>query len=149
MITEIQLDQCLRYDRETKKIFIGVYARNELPLKIKYPCCFILNTHPRNKPGEHWLAFYFSKNKECYFFDSYGLSPKFYNLENYIIFSSSSYTFNKKRIQGYSSYCGFYCLLFLLFKIRNRHKSFFNYFSNVYSNNDLKIQNLIKKFLKK
>ena len=148
MILQNQLESCLRHDKQTKKIFIGVFARNELPLILQYPCCFIINTHPRNKPGEHWLAFYYNKNQTCYFFDSYGNKHEFYSLENYIMFTSKFLIYNKKRIQGNSTYCGYYCLLFLLFKSRNKEKDFFNYFSNIYSDNDFKIKSLINEFIK-
>ena len=40
------------------KQFCGVLACDELPMekwKVR-PAMFIVNTHPKNMPGEHWLA---------------------------------------------------------------------------------------------
>jgi hypothetical protein len=70
---EISLNKCLNKFFGNK--FYWVFAINELPTKIKYPAYIIFNTKPRSHPGEHWLAVYINKEKEAYFFDSYGLSP--------------------------------------------------------------------------
>lgn len=78
------INSILKYDNVTSKIFKGVYARDELPLDLDFPSCFILNTHPRSKPGEHWLALYYDPKGNCYFFDSYGMHPTFYRLKTYI-----------------------------------------------------------------
>ena len=142
-----QLTECLLKDKYTKEKFIGVLARDELPEHLKFPCCFILNTKPRNHRGEHWLAFYYDTEGKCDFFDSYGQSPSRYNLTDFINKSSRSRWFwNRKRIQGRSKFCGYYCLLFLLFRSRNKQNNFFNFFSNIYSKNDKKILNLINEF---
>ena len=60
---EDTVEKILETDPITNKCFIGALARDELPKKLKYPTCFILNTQPRNKPGEHWIALYFDKHK--------------------------------------------------------------------------------------
>jgi hypothetical protein len=42
---------------QLKKYFQGVYAIDSLPkFEHSYPAAFIINTHPKNKPGEHWKA---------------------------------------------------------------------------------------------
>ena len=119
-LNSIQLNKILQRDKITKKIFLGVFSRDYLPKKLKYPCCFIVNTHPSNKPGEHWLAFFYSKSGYCYFFDSYGLSPNYYGLQSYIEKTSKGYSFNSKRLQSFTSNtCGFYAFIFILLKARN------------------------------
>ena len=60
--------KCLNKDIKTKQLFLGVFARDELPLIQKYPSCLIFNSKPRSNEGEHWLAIYFDANKRCYFF---------------------------------------------------------------------------------
>ena len=82
---ETALEEILKIDKDTKKIFLGVFARDELPKRVKYPSCFILNTQPRSQEGEHWLAIYFDHKRNCYFFDSYGNSPKYFGLDKYIM----------------------------------------------------------------
>ncbi len=47
-------------DPVTSKMFCGVFPSNKLPQTvIKYPCRFVANTNPSDKPGTHWVAFYF------------------------------------------------------------------------------------------
>jgi hypothetical protein len=101
-------------DPITKKDFIGVFARDQIPSKIKWPSSLIVNTDNINKYGEHWLAFYFLKNGNCYFFDPLGFSPKYHNFENFIKKNCIIYYFNDQRIQGLlSKNCGYFCCLFL------------------------------------
>jgi hypothetical protein len=141
------IEKILSTDPLTKDIFIGAFAYDELPKSFKkLPACFICNTQKRSERGEHWLAFYYDQNGNCDFFDSYGLPPSFFNLETYLENTSVKWTWNRKTIQGSSNFCGFYCILFLLFKIRNKTLNFFDYFTNDLNNNDKKIEKLIKGF---
>ena len=135
-------------DKFTKKIYLGTFPIDKLPTKIKYPSGFILNNQKSTEIGEHWIAFYFDKQKKCEFFDSFGNSPNYYNLGNYLKKVSNGYkSFNKKKLQSdNSSFCGYYCILFLLFKARCFSlKKFLSYFKDSNSN-DLLLKNLIKKF---
>ena len=131
-------------DHFTSKIFLNVYARDELPLEVTYPSCLILNNKPRSHPGEHWLAIYFDENKNGYFFDSYGNKPHYYNLSPYLDSLTIQYLFNKRKIQGASHYCGYYCILFLLLMSRNELAKFYSYFTTNTYLNDKKIYQLIK-----
>jgi hypothetical protein len=141
---EHSIDQILYKDEYTKKIYL--FAKNELPKRPKFPSCFIINTDPREEAGEHWLAFNYSSNGFCYFFDSYGKSPSYYDLEDYIENTSNNWTYNKRRLQGNSIFCGYYAILFLLYKTREKTIDFFKEFYLSYSKNDKKIFNLIKEF---
>ena len=61
----IQLERVMRTDTYGKVQFRGVFAADQLPMKIlKYPSAFIVNTDPASKPGTHWVAFYFTSQKE-------------------------------------------------------------------------------------
>ena len=140
---ENTIEEILERDSFTKKIFVGCLSRDELPPVLKKPSCFVINTEPRSSKGEHWLAFYFEKDT-CYFFDSYGLSPKYYGFEKYIKQNSKKLVFNKQRLQGLSNYCGLYCILFLIFRARNDLKIFYNNFFKDFYLND----KLILKYLK-
>ena len=68
-------------DTFSKKDFIAVLARDQLPSKISWPSSLIVNTDNITMRGEHWLAFYFTKNGNCFFFDPLGFSPKYHNFE--------------------------------------------------------------------
>jgi hypothetical protein len=143
---ENQIDKVLNRDVITKKVYIGTFARDELPEKLNYPCCFVLNTEPRSSSGGHWLAFYFSKERRGYFFDSYGKPPKFFRLTSFMNKHSQFWRFNDQRIQGMSEFCGYYCMLFLLFFARNQENKFFMQFKQNYDNNDKLIAKLISSY---
>ena len=118
-----------------------------MPEKLKYPSGLILNNQKSNEPGEHWIAIYFDKPKKCEFFDSFGNISNYYNLQNYLKKVSKGHkTFNKKKLKSDYSFCGYYCILFLLFKARCFSlKKFLSYFMDSHSN-DILLKNLIKKF---
>ena len=143
---EFTIEKILEYDKITSKMFLGAFARDELPKKIEYPACFIANTHTRQEPGQHWLAFYYDKKGICYFFDSYGRSPIYYKFREYIENTSNKCIYNKQRIQGQSHFCGLYCIFFLLFKVRNKERIFFNKFTKNYAKNDNFIQESLTKY---
>jgi len=54
--------------------FKGVYSYDKIPskndFKINESCIF--NLDPQTKPGSHWCALYFSKNKKFILYDSFG-----------------------------------------------------------------------------
>lgn len=116
-MNSIQLNQILSNNISTKSSFLGVFARDELPIIETYPASFILNTANRSHPGQHWIAFYFDEKQICNFFDSYGHNPDFFRLKKYIKNYSDLLLYNKKVIQGWKSEnCGFYCILFLILR---------------------------------
>ena len=133
----MQINKLMANDKFTKKIYLGTFPIDKLPTKIKYPSGFILNNQKSTEIGEHWIAMYFDNQKNCEFFDSFGNGPKFYNLGNYLNKMCNGYnSFNKKKLQSdYSSFCGYYCILFLLFKARCFSlRKFLSYFRDSNSN---------------
>ena len=75
---------------------------------------FIVNTDPDTKPGEHWLAVYYTKYNQFNFFDSYGLSPSTYGFDNGV-FSQH----NKRCVQAaVSDTCGQHCIYYLVNRFR-------------------------------
>lgn len=145
---ENNIEDLLSKDKSCKSIFIGCFARDELPTIKNYPSCFILNTKPRASNGEHWLAIYINREKVLYFFDSYGFSPQFYDLNSFIDNNSILYEWNTNRIQGQKPYCGYYCVLFLLYVTRKKLHLFYNKFKNDFIYNDNFIYNNMIKYLK-
>ena len=58
---------------QTASQFVGVFARDELPLIIdEIPAIIIANTDPSTKSGSHWILFYFDNNGNVEYFDSLG-----------------------------------------------------------------------------
>lgn len=142
-----QLTNILNTDSFTKRLFLGVYARDEVPIKVKYPSCFIINTHNSNQPGEHWLAFFLNQDGSVEFFDPIGLSPQFYNLDKYLqIISKNKVFYTNQRLQGFgSNYCGVYCVYFLYQRSRGiTFNNFYKDFENCFENDKF-----IKKYFKK
>jgi hypothetical protein len=146
MLSTIDLINIINNDHLTKKIFKGVFARDQLPTLETTPACFIINTDPISKEGEHWLAFYIDKDQHCNFFDSYGNHPSKFKLDAYLNKNFKSWTYNNIQIQGLSSYCGYYAALFILYAARNKTRDYYLEFNNLPNLNDQKLGLLIKKF---
>ena len=144
---ETSIESHLLNNECSKNIFLGVFARDELPVieEIKYPSCFVLNNQNRGAVGEHWLAIYYNENKKAFFFDSYGLNPMFYSLTKYLRETSNSWTYNQKRIQGESQYCGYYCIFYLISICRNETIKFFKHFSKNLGQNDQILSDIFEK----
>jgi len=140
----IQILKNIKRDSISQKNFKGVFPRDFLPKKFKLPTSFIANTENSKSEGQHWLAFFIDNNGKLDFFDPMGFPPEFYKLDDYCNSISTSVEFNKIQFQSFfSNYCGFYCLLFIFVKSRNK---LFNskVFTYNYKKNDLIVKKLIK-----
>jgi hypothetical protein len=143
---EQAIESIIKKDEQSKYIFKGVFARNELPEITSYPSAFIFNTQDRDRSGEHWLAVYFDSKNFGFFFDSYGQCPCFYGVENYLKKYAKNISYNQKRIQGESEYCGLYSILFIFSAVRNQINKFLSFFStNLYLNDLFIFENINKK----
>ena len=114
----------LKSHRKTSKAFCGVFAFDKIPHLDKLQHAFkdiseiyiIVNTHPADKPGEHWFAMCIQNNDNNApneYFDSYGLKPPreiVSYLNNYLIYS-------KKELQDkFTTTCGQWCMFYILCK---------------------------------
>lgn len=125
--------------------YLGTFAIDKLPKKVKYPSGLIVNNQESNKPGQHWVAIYFDKNKNAIFFDSYGQKAQYYGLNKYLKRHSKSIIENNKMIQSETSnYCGIYSILFIYFMNKNNSLRTFLSKFDIPKKND----KLIKKILK-
>jgi len=119
----VQVTLILRKDSYTRGVFQGVFPSDKLPRCISsYPALFIANVDTSNKPGSHWAAFYFPKNSEGEFFDSYRLPPSSYTgtFSSVLKNNSTNWTFNSVTLQSVDpKVCGHYCLYFSLFRCRH------------------------------
>ena len=70
-----EIAEVLKLQPCADQIFKGVFACDDLPLVVKYPCALVANTDPQHKPGEHWIAMYFANDGTGEYFDSFGLPP--------------------------------------------------------------------------
>ena len=114
-----EIYKILRKDEYANSDFKKVVPFDCLPNRPDYPSSFVVNTDPKNKKGEHWLALYYDKGGMCTFFDSFGNSPTFFGLDKYIERTSTRFEFNNKQIQSaLSNTCGYYCIYVILLKSR-------------------------------
>ena len=80
-----------------------------------YPLCFVSNTQPSSKPGEHWVAFFLSSSDSVEFFDSYGLAPSVYG---FFIKPSARNSFTIQQLD--SNVCAHYCIFYLYHRARGK-----------------------------
>ena len=79
-LNTLQLTWALRKYAQTDSQFVGVFARDELPLIIdQIPAIIIANTDPSTKSGSHWILFYFDNNGNVEYFDSLGKTLTHYH----------------------------------------------------------------------
>lgn len=107
-----QIFHLLKRHPQTRGVFVGVYAVDDLPRKPRYrkPCAYIANTDPKSEPGTHWVAFYFGKIGVDYF-DSSGRYP----LPEFQHFMGTwNYKRNAHQIQSLmTSTCGQHCIFYI------------------------------------
>lgn len=139
----LQIDHVLKNHPATKDYFEGVFALDEIPrvlTKNKY--CYIFNSDTRDKPGSHWLAFYYNGSRGE-FFDSYGNSPSFYSqdFKEFLDKHIKTWDFNTKRFQGtFSTVCGQYCIYYLIKRCEGKGlRNVANVFSHDLNKNDRKV----------
>lgn len=147
----IQITKNMLANKHTKKSFLGCYPADLLPLKFKRPALIIANTDDSSKKGQHWVAFYVPVKGKTEFFDSIGKKPENEYFIKFLKKQGNSYVYNSQRLQGFSSTCGIYCMVYLLSRNNNVSKaSFLKLFGSNLNENDLKIEKIYKKnFIKK
>jgi hypothetical protein len=98
--------------------FIGVFSSDKLPTKIKYPVALIVNTAPSTNPGDHWIAIYITRNRDGYYFDSFGRPPTVSSIISFLKKNCKTIDFNTKQIQHLKSIkCGQFSALYLKYRI--------------------------------
>ena len=144
----LQLQKILEYYAKDKSFFYGVFPIDKLPSIESYPSCLIMNNQSSKQKGEHWLSIYFNKHGHCEFFDSFGKSPAFYGVLQYLKKYSTRIVYNRSMIQSnVSEYCGLYCVFFLIFKIKGHSMKFYkNLFKKNPISNDLMFSKWIDKY---
>lgn len=109
-----QIWQALTSNTKTEPYFDGVFAIDELRKIKEKPELIICNTDPSNKPGQHWVLFFFYDDTVD-FFDSLGKDMEYYGDEfvNFAKRFSSKFQVSAVRTQPKNtSICGQYCLYF-------------------------------------
>ena len=149
----IELTSVMRKRVNKDVDFRGILACNQLPkYKLtKYPSMMIVNTHPSDKPGEHWLAIYITKQQQGYFFDSFGNPPDYdmFPLEIGHFINNNCYnvSYSRKQVQNISSTtCGQHCVFFLCHIQKGMS---YDRVIRVYSDNLVKNDSMVCRFVSK
>lgn len=93
--------------------FRGVYMRDNLPKNKPWKNeCMVINHDSTDRPGTHWTC-YVKKNKNVFYFDSYGKLAPPLELLRYLG-SIFKIHYNYKQYQDYGTIvCGHLCMQFL------------------------------------
>ena len=116
-LNTLQLSWALRKHAQTDSQFVGVFARDEIPLIIdQIPAIIIANTDPSTKSGSHWILFYFDNNGNVEYFNSLGKTLTHYH-KDFLKFIKNTCNYYsrvvKNRIQPVNTtLCGHYCLYY-------------------------------------
>ena len=109
-----QIWQALTSNPKTEPYFDGVFPIDQLKEIKTKPELIICNTDPSNKPGQHWVLFFFYSDTVD-FFDSLGRRMEYYG-DQFVNFAkkfSSKFQISLVKTQPKNtSLCGHYCLYF-------------------------------------
>lgn len=131
--------------------FLGVFPCDIQPTIKHKKFSLIFNTGDSSSKGEHFVAI-FAHKKTFYYFDSFGKKPTDYNITNFInnAIGSRRLIINCITIQAdTSTFCGYFCLGFLL--AMDRKLKFYPQFHkcNLIKNNDVIVKFIIHAINKK
>ena len=139
----IELDRLI--SRHVKR-FDGVFSSDRLPTN---PKMLVSNTHPSDKPGEHWVVIYVSDDgNHGEFFDSFGRPPDDV-FDRYMNKHCRNWTYNRNQLQSIASnFCSYYCACYCIFRSRNVDMTrFVRHFTNDTGLNDLLVHELMCRVL--
>lgn len=113
----------LKHHPSTSIRVMGAHQHD--PVVKKLPAAFVFNTQAIDKPGEHWVCIYITKDRIGYFFDSFGRNPRQLNKACWAKLlnrNTRSWTSNKCAVQHPDSpNCGFYVCK-TLYELSKGHK---------------------------
>ena len=125
------------------KQFLGVFSCNMHP-KIKNNNNFsiIFNESKNDEEGTHFVCLHANKNV-LYYFDSLGLKCENEYIKEFLNSTQRDVIEIGKQIQSFESiFCGYFCLSFILYMSVNSKSSIQNYL-NLFSVNNLKLNDKI------
>jgi hypothetical protein len=146
-----QISVLLSMDQHTSLYFKGFAMRDTtiLPRTNEKPALYILNTDTEKGVGQHWCVAFYEKN-QCEFFDSFGMPPQIYNLENVLrTRDTKQYKYNHIPVQAITSItCGHHCLYFAFHRCRgfSMKDILTRYDENNQSKNDAMVTKYITKY---
>lgn len=109
--------QVLRTARQTRHVFVGVFAANRLPRgTLERPAVLIVNSQADCFPGSHWTCFYLPEYEVgVEHFDSLGAAPTLSYFTRFISRNGGLSRYSNRAVQSsVSDVCGEYCCVFAL-----------------------------------
>jgi hypothetical protein len=128
-----------------KDVFIGVYARDQLPINIlRRPALLVANTDPANQPGTHWIAMYFDTDGTGEYFDSLAQTVH-KTFTDYMEEHCLSWIANERQLQSVvSRFCGHYSIAYCAFRFLGYNiNSICSMFSRDYGLNDVMVHEFV------
>jgi hypothetical protein len=108
-----QLERILRSNPHTRQHFLGVFAADNLPHSKKYPHCFVANTDPHYRKGQHWVSIWVQNSHSAEYFCSLGEPPNA-RLQKYLSIFQWVKVNNRQIQANLEDTCGHYCIYFLV-----------------------------------
>ena len=98
--------------------FIGVYSLDNVKQPEYYPSYTIINFSPSQSTGTHFIAVLFISELVCVYFDPLNLIYIPQEIKQYMVQNSNYIYIIDYPIQNLlSGYCGFFCILVILFVV--------------------------------
>jgi len=122
----------------------GVYSKDKLPNKIKSGWYIVNMQNYNDGNGTHWVAFQ-NNEKECFYYDSFGVYPPLEILEKV----KNNLLYSTKEIQNeYSTCCGWFCICCIVYNHynKNNYEDFLKLFSKNTALNDSILFKILKKY---
>lgn len=154
MITNFDLEERAK---EISAPLVGVFSKDLLHKIPRRDGGYIINLQDSADewgnplPGTHWTCFYI-EGKHAVYFDSFGvIAPQ--AVQQYLK-PYRPWIYSQKHIQNIrSTICGYYCLYFIWFMSRHRHRiknlnQRFQAFLRLFSNDPEKNKSLLQKYIK-
>ena len=134
----------LRRQPLTRKYFQDVIGADELPNVKNQKGIYVVNTHPINLPGEHWVTIEYLDTTVVYY-DPLGLSTHptiLKHLRKSGALKKRQLIHNTTRFQGQRLSCGLYCIYNILSRCSRRHSM--RVFSNDLDFNDRLVYKIVR-----
>ena len=115
-----QLKEIIKRDKCLSGSVKGVFSPDTLPLRVStYPSVYISNTENSDKPGKHWVVFWFGSPIHAEFYDSFGRLPQTYSskFDDFLKNNTTFCLYNNVQVQRKNSdTCGYHVLFYLMLK---------------------------------
>jgi hypothetical protein len=148
-MNSLQIKNYMQHQNK-KNIFKGVFPSDGLPNSFSLPAGFIVNLSPSNAPGSHWISIFINEEKDCEYFDSFGIEPKEVEILRFMHKNSNTVKFINTQLQHLiSQKCGKYAAVYIIFRMKNKKTiNFLQLFSKNLLINEKLIENYYMYFLK-